>query len=514
MKKIITILLGIICLTSCEDSLDIPLQSSIATGNFFTNQSDFDLALVGAYDPIANHQDGSGFGSYFRALMVLGRVGGDELYATNLYNYQWEIAGYTHTAFSPFIDGVWRWQYIGISRANTILDRLPIALENGIEIPESEVNRIMGEAYFLRAFYYFQLVRFYGGVPLVTNEVTDLSKLSQERASIAETYEQIIADFSRAEELLPVTNENGRARKYAASTFLGKVYLQMAGEPLKDPTAAAMALEYTDKVIDEGGFALLPNYQDCFNYKDEYHSEYIFDAEYTFCGNCEGGQVGTWSGPPGEFQYTQAYNLVRVFKDFYESYDPNDPRREWNIADYWIRDEEGTREPVEDSTYYAYKWRHATNRADRPPGFFEWQSPFNFPLTRYADVLLMHAEAMWRANGSPNAEAFEAINQVRRRGYGLPIDAPSAVDLNNANTPDFGQAILDERKWELCYEGHRWHDLVRFGKLIEVVKSIDYSYKSEYPRADLNIQEHHVLYPIPQTQIDVSDGELSQNPGY
>lgn len=516
MKNFIAILAIITCLFSCEDKLEIPLQSSIATGNFFKNQSDFDLALAGAYDPLGNHQDGSGGGSYFRALLQMGRSGTDEMYSTNQYQEGWEFSNYTFTSFNSYVEGVWEWQYIGIARVNTILDRLPVALESGIKVPESEVDRILGEAYFLRGFYYFQLVRFYGGVPLVTNEVTDLAELSQKRASIAEVYEQIISDFSMAEELLPITNLNGRARKYAASTFLAKAYLQMAGEPLNDATAASKALEYTQKVISEGGFALLPNYKDCFNYRDEYHSEYIFDVEYTFCGNCEGGQVGTWSGVP-DFQFAQAYTLVRTFAEFYFSYEPNDLRRDWNIARYRVIDAEGNKEPMEigDTTYFAYKWRHDTKREDRPPGFFEWQSPFNFPLTRYADVLLMHAEAVWRANGSPNQAAYDALNQVRRRGYGLPINMPSTtVDLNSGNTPDFGQAILDERKWELCYEGHRWHDLVRFGKLEEAVKSINYTHDLQLPRPDLSIANFHTLFPIPQSQIDVSQGELTQNAGY
>ena len=516
MKNFIATLAIITCMSSCEDRLEIPLQSSIATENFFKNQSDFDLALAGAYDPIANHQDGSGKGSYFRALLMMGRSGTDELYSTNQYQAGWEFSNYTFTPFNTYVEGVWESQYIGISRANTILDRLPVALEDGIEIPMVEVDRILGEAYFLRAFYYFQLVRFYGGVPLVTNEVTDLSELSMQRASIAEVYMQIISDFSKAEELLPTANQNGRARKYAASTFLAKAYLQMSGEPLNDVSAASKALEYTQKVISEGGFALLPNYQDCFNYRNEYHSEYIFDAEYTFCGNCEGGQVGTWSGVP-DFEFAQAYALVRTFPEFYFSYEASDPRREWNIARYRIVDKEGNTEPLDvgDTTYFAYKWRHDPNKDDRPAGFFEWQSPFNFPLTRYADVLLMHAEAIWRVSGSPNQAAYDAINQVRRRGYNLPIDVPNAtVDLNAGNTPDFGQAVLNERKWELCYEGHRWHDLVRFGKLKEAVNSIDYTHDEQLPRPDLGIEDHHILFPIPQSQVDVGKGELKQNCGY
>ena len=515
MKKILVTMTVTIFLFSCEGWLDVPLQSSISTQDFYKTQSDFELSLVGAYDPIANHQDGSGIGSYFRAFMNVGRAGTDEMYATSVYTRNREFSNYTFTASNQYVEGIWQWQYIGISRANTIIDRLPQSLDEGLEISPSDYDRILGEAYFLRGFYYFQLVRWYGGVPLVTEEVLDYSKLSQKRASLADTYAQVVADFKKAEELLPIENQNGRARKFAAKAFLAKVYLQMSGVPLNDQSAANEALNYTTDVINNGGFALLANYEDCFNYTNEYHSEYIFDAEYTYCGNCEGGQVGTWSGPPGEFIYTQAYNLVRVFHECYESFDPADLRREWNIANYRIIDELGTRELVDDSTYFAYKWRHGLTKEDRPPGMFEWQSPFNFPLIRYADVLLMHAEAVWRAAGKPasinDASALEAINQVRRRGYGLPVNTPDpSVDLVSITE----QALLDERKWELCFEGHRWHDLVRFGKLVEAVKSIDYTYIAELPRPDLNIKDHHIVLPIPQTQIDVSEGELEQNVGY
>jgi len=316
MKNFIVILTIMTFLFSCDDRLEIPLQSNIATENFFKNQSDFDLALAGAYDPLGSHQPGNGLGTYFRGLLYMARAGTDEMWATSQYQTEWEFSNYTFTPFNETIESVWQFQYSGISRANTILNRLESALENGIQIPTEEVERIKGEAYFLRGFYYFQLARLYGGVPLVTKEVTDLAELSLVRASLADTYKQIVEDFSEAENFLPVENQNGRARKYAASTFLAKAYLQMAGKPLNDPEAAAKALEYTTKVINEGGFALLPNYNDCFNYKDEYHSEYIFDVEYTFCGNCEGGQVGTWSGTPN-FDFTQAYTLVRTFAEFY-----------------------------------------------------------------------------------------------------------------------------------------------------------------------------------------------------
>jgi len=127
----------------------------------------------------------------------------------------------------------------------------------------------------------------------------------------------------------------------------------------------------------------------------------------------------------------------------------------------------------------------------------------------------MHAEAIWRVAGSPGSlsdpDALEAINMVRRRGYSKPINMPDpTVDLTSISD----QSILDERKWELCWEGHRWHDLVRFGKLKEAVLSINYDHDNQLPRPDLSIKDDMSFFPIPQSQIDVGNGELTQNPGY
>lgn len=516
MKKLLFISLLII-ISSCEDTLDVEVKNNISTSNFFQTQEDFDLALVGAYDVLGNHQDDSGFGTYFRGLLVMGRAGTDEGYINSGFaQYGVEISNYTFTPGSIIPDRVWAFQYIGISRANTVITRLNSA--GSLDISQSELNRIEGEARFLRALYYFQLVRFYGAVPLVTQEVTDVSQVSFERAPIAEVYAQIVEDLKAAEELLPFSNVNGRAKQLVATAFLSKVYLQMSGFPLQDETAAALAAEKAKEVMDSGQYALLPNYADVFTLENEFSSEHIFSVQFTFCGNCEGGQVGTWDGIPGEWTYARTYSIFRAYDELYDSYNSADLRRDYNVVDYIITDVDGNTQPANDGNKYAFKWRHDPNPANRPggEGFFEWQSAFDFPLTRYPDILLIYAEAINRSNGSPSAEAYEAVNKIRRRGYGLDVNAPSAVaDLpDNLSYNDFQEAILDERKWELCFEGHRWHDLVRNGKLIEAVQSINSPASIERSSAANNIQPHHVLFPLPQSQIQISNGVLTQNEGY
>lgn len=498
MKNIVIVFIFAILITSCEDQLNIPPKSNLELGNFFATVEDFDLAVTGAYDPIAVHQADRGFGTYFKGLLMMGRAGTDEMYVNQGF---WdatgkEIGNYTYSAFSRIPNTVWQMQYIGISRCNVVIGKLK---DTDVVMPDATRRRLLGEVSFLRGFYYFQLARYYGGVPLITEE-TNLNEFRNVRSTLAETYEQIITDFKTAEENLPEVIEPGRASKYAAKSFLAKAYLQMSGEPLNDPDAAALAAAYSKDVIDNGPYDLEPVYSDIFALDHEHGVEYIFSAEYIATNN-EGGQVGTWDGPPGAWTHTITYSICRAMPELYQSYADNDTRRDHNIVDYVVTDAEGNTSPTDDGLFYAFKWRHDPNPETR--GYAtEWQSPFNFPITRFADVLLIYAEAQCRADGSPNTSAYEAINRVRRRA--------NLDDLNGLSGTEFLQAVLDERKWELAFEGHRWADLVRYGKLVETLQATT----EGNPIAAANIREHHVLFPVPASEIQVSNGDLVQNPGY
>ncbi len=498
MKKLFYILTAVIFFSACEKQLDITPKSNLVLGNFFETVEDFELALNGAYDPIAVHQLDRGFGTYFKGLMMMGRAGTDEMYVNQGF---WdatgkEVSNYTYSAFSRIPNSVWQMQYVGISRCNIVIGKIK---NTSVEIQADTRNRILGEASFLRGFYYFQLARYFGGVPIITDE-TNLNEFRNIRSTLAETYQRVIDDYETAIENLPVSNEPGRANYYSAKSLLAKAYLQMAGEPMKDASAAAKAAQYAKEVIDAGVYDLEPVYKDIFSLTHEHGAEYIFSAEYIASDN-EGGQVATWDGPPGRYTNTIAYSICRAMPELYRSYQTGDLRRDYNIVDYLVIDAEGNTEPTNDGIYYAYKWRHDPNPATR--GYAtEWQSPFNFPITRFADVLLVYAEAQCRQAGSPNADAYAAINRVRQRA-GLS-------NLAGLSGADFLTAVLNERKWELCFEGHRWTDLARYGLLVSAVQSTG----EGNPIAAANIKDHHVLFPIPDREIKISNGDLEQNPGY
>lgn len=510
------LIIGIGLMTSCSDFLEVPVESNISTANFFKTKEDFDMALAGTYNVLTSAEWGPGhrWGNYFEGMLYLGRVGTDECF-TAYGDNEHQISNYTYTPNNYIVSRTWFVQYLGIARSNTIIDRMATS---EVKLSDEEKNTILGEAYFLRGFFYFILARFYGEVPLVIKETTDLNTLDTRKASLKEVYDQIIADFDMAEKLLPIRNINGKAHKYAAVTFSAKAYLQMAGMPLNDVEAARKAETQAKKVIDSGLFDLVENYFSLFDASNEYSKEYIFDAEFSNRDDATkyGGQVGSTDGI--STPYSLYWQKVRTAKEFYEKFDENDKRRN-SIADYSLI-LKGT-ELVEDrdpqsvgNNYFVYKFRHPLKEEDRGSTWVNWSNPINFPISRYADLLLIYAEASVRADNAVKPEALESVNKIRRRGFGVAMNtANAAIDLKPQNANDFLLAILQERNFELCFEGHRWFDLVRFGKLEEAVKSFSkYPTTAEQTTQAANIRDKHRIFPIPQDVIDASNGKIEQNP--
>ena len=266
----------------------------------------------------------------------------------------------------------------------------------------------------------------------------------------------------------------------------------------------------------------------------EHNSEYIFDVEFdnTVSNNRYGGQVATNEGLPNtEKLYT---TQIRTFPDMYNRWDDNDLRKTSINKEGYIVTKDGVgtiiyKDPTTgavtyERSYFIYKFRHSLDRSVRGSNWVEWNNAINFPITRYSDVLLMLPEAEYRANGTVSAEAWEGLNQVRRRGYGKDIYTPDpSVDLVQgaaiAADPYPGletvlAQILDERHWELCFEGHRWADLVRFGRLQQVYHDVllhDDFWSQYYDPYRNNCLEKHSVFPVPQSVIDSSNGAIEQN---
>lgn len=516
MKKYMILLLAAAFAFNSCNFLEVPLESSVATSNYFNNIEEFDMVLTGVYNAFKDTDtyDNRRYGNYFQGMMVITRVGTDEMIVKHDPGHgEYELSNYTYTASNQTISRCWYTMYMVGQRACVLIDRLAAS-----SLEDSEAKRrIEGEARFLRAFAYFHLVRLYGEVPIIDHEVSDVGMVSLERRSINDVYDFVLSDLTKAVDLIPEETEIGHVNKDAARAMLGTVYLQMAGKPLEDNSKAALAKEMFAQVINGGRHALVTDWLGLFDGKHEHGPEYIWDIEFVNLGSTGyGGQVGTMDGISTPF--SGYWSRCQTSREFYESFDPEDQRRE-AIARYsYVEDEnkELVKEYYEDydtefdSHFYAYKFRHGLTQAERGAGWANWSNPINYPIIRYADVLLMYAEADMRANGQAGNDALEYVNQVRRRGFGVDIHTPdSKVDLKSLTYEN----LLAERSFELCFEGHRWYDLVRFGELGNAMKK--YHYDSSLDHIDPSVfNEKHLFYPVPQDVIDASNGAIQQNRGW
>lgn len=477
MKKSIAILFVLSSLMGCEVLEQTP-ESSFTPENFYKNADDARAAVSAVYDPL-NSAD-----LYNQVMWILqdqatddAEWGGGRSTANQAKN---DLDKYTFTPATSTFQSIWSTTYRGINRANTVISRVP-----SIPMPDDLKNRYIAEAKFMRAFYYFTLVRLFGGVPLQLQETTSLNNLNVSRAPAEEVYKQIVQDFTDAETVLPVSytaGDRGRATKGAAKAFLAKVYLTRQ----EWAKASAKAKE----VMDLGaGYDLWANFADVFSIANENGKESIFEIQSIGGGFGEGSWMQGYMRPNFD-----RVNGVAGFGDdpatenLYRAYRSDDRRRNVTIRLY-----SATSTPAAPASVlfpgYVAKYLDPTATANGEGGN-------NFPILRYADLLLMYAEA--RNEQAPNdAEAYTAINRVRNRA-GIPNLTP------NLSQAQFRDSLLLERRLELAFEGHRWYDLARTKRLISAMRA---------QNPTIKVEERHYLFPIPQTERDANP-QLTQNDGY
>ncbi|MBC7922306.1 MAG: RagB/SusD family nutrient uptake outer membrane protein [Ferruginibacter sp.] len=475
MKKTIAVLCLLGGLTACEVLEQIP-EANFTPTNFYRNADDAKAAVSVVYDPL---NSGNMYGQIMWILQDQAtddaEWGNGRSTANQPKN---DLDRYTFTPATSTFQSLWGTVYQAINRANTVIARVP-----GIPMDEALKIRYVAEAKFLRGFYYFTLVRLFGGVPVQLNETTSLGNLTVPRASVEDVYQQVIGDFTEAEAVLPVSYpgiDRGRATKGAANAFLAKVYLTRQ----EWAKASAKAKE----VMDLGGYDLWTNFHEAFLLANKNGKEAVFEVQAL------GGGVGEGSFMQGYMRPNfDRVNGVAGFGDdpatenLYRTYAPSDKRRDVTIRLY-----SATTTPAAPASVvfpgYVYKYLDptATGNGD---------GSNNYPIIRYADVLLMYAEAL-NEQAAGNADAYAAVNRLRKRA-GLP-------DLAGLTQDQFRDAILLERRLELAFEGHRWYDLARTKRLIGAVKA---------QNPGIDVQERHYLFPIPQTERDVNPA-LEQNPGY
>ncbi|OCB71936.1 RagB/SusD family nutrient uptake outer membrane protein [Flavobacterium piscis] len=490
MKKIlITIILSAGLFASCTD-LEVTPTSFVTEDKYFKTQDDAVASVTAVYASLSldpGEQSLFGRNLYFLTDMATDYASAG-VSATNPQVRA--LSSLTHDATSDRVQVAWRQIYNGINRANVSIDNIPKVAGN-----ETVKTRLINEAKFIRGLLYFQAVRLWGGVPIELHEPTSiqLESLKSRRETVDAVYTQIISDLNAAE-ALPATypaSDAGRATSGAAKAILTKVYLTR-----KDyPNAILKARE----VINGGyGYALFESFQDIFTKTKKNGKEHIFSVQFepNQAGNGSSGSTFQSTSFIG-FTATEPADIISDVALFYDIYAPGDTRRDVSYAK--TLPIPGTANIYTFPKPIFKKYLDLTNVAT--PG----NVAINFPIIRYADILLSLAEAI-NEQGTPTPEAYELINQVRRRAFGKPITTPdAAVDLSGLTQTTFRAAIQEERKKEFVQEGQRWFDLVRWGTLVTEVKKVT---------AKNSVSERNNLYPIPQSERSIDPVGLPQNPGY
>jgi hypothetical protein len=489
MKKIITLLLSVGLFISCTE-LEVTPTSFVTEDNYFKTQDDAVASVNAVYASLSldpGEQSLFGRNLYFLTDMATDYAAAG-VSATNPQVRA--LSSLTHDATSDRVQVAWRQIYAGINRANVSIDNVPRV--SGSEVVKT---RLINEAKFIRALLYFQAVRLWGGVPIVLHEPKsiDLENLKANRATVDQVYAQIITDLKDAESL-PTTypaNDAGRATSGAAKAILAKVYLTRKDWP--------NAILKSNEVINGGyGYALFENFADVFNKTKKNGKEHIFSVQFepNQAGNGSSGSTFQGTSFTG-FTATEPADIISDVALFYDTYTAGDTRRDVSYAKQLLNPATGTLYTFPKPIFK--KYLDLTNLAT--PG----NVAINFPIIRYADILLTLAEATNEQSG-PTTEAYEALNQVRRRAYGKPINTPDpTIDLSGLTPATFRAAIQEERKKEFVQEGQRWYDLVRWGTLVTEVKKVT---------AKNSVSERNNLYPIPQSERNINPVGLPQNPGY
>jgi hypothetical protein len=482
MKKLIAIILLTSLITgSCVKFIDILPYSSVTIDVLYKTDKDFADALVGCYTVFDGIYDGN--------QEFVGELLGDDM------EHQWATESsavrmdmFNTTNDEPMLLTYWRSNYLAISRCNLILASLDVADVKVV----TKKDRYTGEAKFLRALAYFNLVRAFGDIPIILTPITFEDAYKSARQPVDKVYsDAIYKDLLDAETKLPVSytgTDVGRVTQGAAKSLLGKAYLTQ-----KDFVNAETKL----KEVTTMGYALLTNFNDLWDYsKNEHHSEYIFDIEYE-SGQGYGSNLTNTHVP----QETGLQAFFKIAGGGGSDLCPSDSLLSLNNELFIVGDKRKARSVANGYTNAqgvfvklpvtglrrSFTMKYTTSV---PSG---GDSPANFKVIRYADVLLMLAEAMNENNKT--AEALTYLNMIRTRA-GVPTYSGLAKSTTRAK-------IYQERRLELCFEGHRWFDLLRTGLAFQTMSKF-------------GMKDYMTLYPIPLAEIQVVNNPaiLWQNPGW
>lgn len=517
MKKLQNIFftICIISFTSCN-FLDVDPRGFINPDNYYKDENDVYMALVGVYNPLANpYFYGRDWFFAFNSQDDLG------YYDRNYSTEELFLNNFTYT--NTRLNGLWTDLYNGINRANSFLEYAP-----KVEFSDSTLkNAYLGEAKFLRAYYYFILSSLWEDVPFRDKPVESLEQSSQIASTPKEKiFEFVVSEMIAADSLVyPADHFQGMGRisQSTVEGILARVYLKMAGYPMKlGAPAYEQAAFWAKKVKDNNLHQLNKNYAQIFINlaQDKYDTEYresIWEIEFkgnNLDGHETGGCLGSYSGvycADGVSSDTPGFcygyiSCTLALEDLYTAEDS--VRKNWNMASYYYAYNATT--GVRTKSY----WK-STQLAYRNAGKFRREyetvlpknkdyTPINFPVLRYADVLLMLAEAENEKGQIPTDLAYECLNEVRKRAM------PYTATIGNKSYEEFQQLVRDERARELCFEGTRKQDLIRWELYLKsviqdrrnMITDTRWAVNKSFAANIANYtSERHLVYPIPSSEM-------------
>ncbi|MBF9255087.1 RagB/SusD family nutrient uptake outer membrane protein [Pontibacter sp. 172403-2] len=483
-----------LCGSSCDDFLVEPDRSNFTLENYFTKPEDAESVVNSIYESLRSTTGGGFNGAPWMMLeFATGLANTDLGQAQNSIN----VRNLTNSSDNDYGAAYWTSSYRGIANANLAIAKIP-----GITMDESRKQQLLGEARFLRAYYYYNLVRIFGEVPLITEPVDLTSpELYPEEASQEEIYNVIVEDLTTAEASgLPFTDETGRVTLGAVKSLLSSVYLTMAGYPLqKGNEYYQKAADKAGEVIASGEYGLFESYDDLHSEAKENLGENIFMVQFEPFIMPSNWQTSIIPYNKGISQYSDETGAIYANTDFVKSYEPGDKRtreKEFYYTEYSLSSDRT--DTVDLGGYYIYKL------FDPIAHLQTTSSGLNWTLMRYAEVLLVYAEAMNEISG-PTPQAYEAINAIRRRAE-LP-------ELEGLSQQEFREAIWREKFHELSYENKTWFDMARLRKAYNVTTGEFEDFVGHQFSYGPTLTERELLFPIPTAEIRNNE-KLTQNPGY
>ena len=563
MKKFKYYLCTLACaITVSSCSLDETSYTEIEKGNYMKNAAEAENVLLGVYrDMVQDGIYGFHLSLYFTIPSDIAKVTGNSTDGLRL------IPSNAYTSSQTEIATTWANLYSAIYDANDFIETLGQKIGTYDEGNYKKAAVYMAEARCLRAMYYFELVRWFGNVALITNTAQSRQHPSTfTQADPADVYKFIETDLQYAIDNLPysvddnIRSDNSfRLSKGAALGLSTKVYATWAGYPVHDTSKWENAAKTAKILVESGKHHLLSDFEQlwkntCNGVWDDEESliEVSFYAP-TVTGvsaNDPCGRIGKWNGvqASGIRSVRNAGNW-RVIPTFLRDWKDRESDNRWkySFADYkygknTTTGEDGVKlvinasgnieDAIKDDAKDALKKSYIDNVCPRKWDTEEYVnsanylidanlSNINWYILRYADVLLLYAEALNEWKQGPTDEAYKAINMVRRRGFGLPVETDnSASDLSGLSYDEFQKAVRNERAYELAFEGHRRQDLVRWGIYYDSIRKtaqdlVDwYSAGDEfYVCVDYTKKNKNELLPIPQQEMDLCT-QFNQNPGW